>query len=235
MKKLPIVLLDLDDTILDFHMAEHVAIKKTFTQLGLDTSDETIERYSEINQAHWEMLEKKQLDRAGVLVGRFKALFDEKGFDADPYEAQELYERLLAIGHYFMPGAEALLESLSGECRMFICSNGTAPVQAGRIASAGIEKYFERVFISEKLGHNKPSREYFEACFAQIPAFDRARTIILGDSLSSDILGGINAGIKTCRYNPKAKPGREDIIPDYEISSLGEFPELLKSCFMTNL
>lgn len=225
--KKPIVLLDLDDTILDFHKAEYFAIKKTFDEIGIDSKDENIALYSRINQRFWEMLEKNLIDRQGVLVGRFNALFEELGISASAMETQRLYEHLLGIGHYFMPGAEELLEALDGKCRMFICSNGTAPVQAGRIESAGIEKYFEHIFISEKIGFNKPSREYFEACFAQIPDFDRERCMIVGDSLSSDILGGINAGIKTCWFNPKEKPVKDGINPDYEISKLEQLPDVI--------
>ena len=110
---------------------------------------------------------------------------------------------------------------------MFLCSNGTAKVQAGRIASAGIAGYFEKIFISEDIGHDKPSREYFDACCAQIPGYDPRYAIMVGDSLTSDILGGINAKIRTCRYNPHLKPGREDIKPDYEISELDQLPKLL--------
>lgn len=230
-KDKPIVLLDLDDTILDFHKAEYFAIKKTFDEMGIDSRDENIALYSRINQHYWEMLEKNLIDRPGVLVGRFKTLFDEIGIEASPQKTQELYEHLLGIGHYFMPGAEELLEELNGKCRLFICSNGTAPVQAGRIKSSGIAKYFEHIFISEKIGYNKPSREYFEACFEQIDNFDRDKCIMVGDSLTSDILGGINAGIKTCWFNPKGKAGNKDVKPDYEISKLEQLPDIIfKSC-----
>ena len=222
-----ILLLDLDDTLLDFRRAEHGAIKKTFDTLGITANEAVIKRYSEINLLHWEMLERKQITRRQVLVGRFETLFRELGIDADADEAQKLYEDYLSVGHYFMPGAEELLRTLDGRCRMFLCSNGTAKVQAGRIASAGIAGYFEKIFISEELGHDKPSREYFDACAAQIPGYDSRYAIMVGDSLTSDILGGKNAKIRTCRYNPHFKPGREDIKPDYEISELDQLPKLL--------
>ena len=102
-----------------------------------------------------------------------------------------------------------------------------ASVQHSRIASAGIAPYFKGVFISEEIGAVKPQREYFEACFARIPGFDPARALMVGDSLSSDIRGGINAGIRTCWLNYNNKPGREDIRPDYEIASITELPALL--------
>ena len=191
------VLMDLDDTILDFHKAEAVAIKKTFTQLGAEASPELISRYSQINQRQWERLELGEIDRHQVLTGRFEILFNELGMSLDGQEAQDLYEELLSIGHWFMPGAEELLKALYGKYRLFIVSNGTPVVQQGRLKSSGIGRYFEHIFISEEIGATKPEKRFFDICAASIPGFDRERAIIVGDSLTSDIRGGINAGIPT--------------------------------------
>lgn len=225
--KQPVVLLDLDNTILDFNTAERVALGRALGELGLPVSDEIAALYNLINIRHWEMLEDGILTRDEVLVKRFEALYREAGMEADAFRTQALYESLLAEGHWFLPGAEALLETLKGRCRMFLCSNGTASVQEGRIASAGIGPYFEQIFVSEHMGANKPEKRYFDLCFAQIPDFDRERCVMLGDSLTSDIRGGINAGVKTCWFNPKGKPNPGPIRPDWEIRSLGEFPPLL--------
>ncbi len=222
-----IVLLDIDDTILDFRKAESVAISKTFQALGIPTEDAVIRRYSEINQKFWERLEAGELTRRQVLMGRFIQLFGELGVKAEPEAAQEIYEELLAVGHYFMPGAEEMLEALYGDYRLFICSNGSSYVQAGRIKSAGIARFFERIFISEELGFDKPSSEYFDACFRQIPDFSRDRTVMVGDSLTSDIRGGRNAGITTCWYNPRRKPRHPENEPDYEIDRLEKLKPLL--------
>lgn len=227
----PIVLLDLDDTILDFHTAEAKALRRALTELGADAGEETIKRYSEINRAHWEMLERGELTRRQVLIGRFAALFQEKGIDIPPELAQEKYEKYLSEGHYFIPGAEALLESLQETCRLFIVSNGNAAVQAGRLKSAGIAKYFEKIFISETVGFDKPSRDFFAACFDEIPDFSKEKAMMIGDSLSSDILGGINAGVRTCWFNPEGKAGREEIRPDYEIRELKEVPAVIQKAF----
>jgi 2-haloacid dehalogenase len=101
-------------------------------------------------------------------------------------------------------------------------------VQDSRIARSGIAKYFDGIFISQRVGYDKPSREFFERCFAEIEGFSKDEAIIVGDSLSSDILGGINAGIRTCRYNPEGKPQNPEITPDYEIKNLSELPSLLE-------
>lgn len=222
------IFLDLDDTLLDFHLAEHIAMKKTFDALGVPSDDGTLARYSEINRSCWERLERGEWTRREVLVGRFKLLFAETGALADPEATQALYEDNLCVGHYFMPGAEKLLDVLYGRYKLYITSNGTARVQDSRIASSGIAKYFDGIFISQRVGADKPSPTFFERVFAAIEGFDPSEAIILGDSLTSDIRGGRDAGIITCLYNPKGRAGREDIIPDYEISSLDEFIPLIE-------
>ena len=227
----PIVLLDLDNTILDFNKAEHKALGRALSAQGLPFSDEIAARYHMINARHWEMLEDGILTRAEVLVRRYEALFRELGVAGDAQRTQALYEGFLAEGHWFMPGAEALLEALSGKARLFICSNGVQFVQDGRIASAGIAPYFEKIFISEHMDGNKPERRFFESCFREIPGFDRARAIILGDSLTSDIRGGRNAEILSCWYNPQGKENPGSIRPDYEIRELAEFAGLLERVF----
>lgn len=227
----PIILLDLDNTILDFDTAERTALSRALSRLGIPFDDAMLKRYNLINIRHWEMLEDGILTREQVLVRRFEALYAELGIEGDAFATQENYERLLAEGHWFLPGAEELLDALHRKCRLFLCSNGTQSVQEGRIASAGIAEYFERIFISEAMGVNKPAKAYFDLCFSQIPDFDRSRTLMVGDSLSSDIRGGINAGVKTCWFNPAHKPGREGITPDHEIERLDQLPPLIRACF----
>ncbi len=224
------VFLDIDDTLLDFGKAEAAAIKKTFERIGVPATPEVIARYSRINDEHWARLERRELTREQVLVQRFDALFEELDIKNVPSEmAQASYEYLLGIGHYFVDGAPELLEALDGKYELYIVSNGTASVQDSRIESAGIARYFKGIFISERLGADKPSREFFERVFSRIEGFERDKAIIVGDRLSSDILGGINAGIKTCWFNPKALPQSGDIVPDHEIHALSELPELLKN------
>ena len=230
-RKKACVFFDLDDTLFDFKKAERIAIGKAFKEVGIEASPGIIDRYSEINVGRWQLMELGLISRNEVLLGRFTQLFSEIGADASPERTNDLYEHFLSKGHYFMPGAEELIHELYGEYRLFICSNGTAIVQSGRIESAGIEKFFEKIFVSEKIGFNKPSKEYFERCFSEIDGFDHSRAIIIGDSLSSDIKGGLTAGIKTCWYNPMKRTGREDIIPDHTVSDLCEIPELLDSFF----
>lgn len=219
--------LDLDDTILDFHKAERIALSKTISQFGLEPNEEVLHRYHLINKAHWEMLERGELTRAQVLTQRFGVLFAEYGLDVDVQVCAKTYERNLSIGHYFLPGAEEAVDRLSKKYRLFLASNGTAVVQKGRMTSANLYRFFEKVFVSQEIGHNKPSKAYFDACFAQIPGFDPAKAMIVGDSLTSDIAGGINAGIRTCWVNPQHLPCPDHIHPDHEIEYLSQLEALL--------
>lgn len=221
--------LDLDDTIFDFHKAEHIALSKTLEQFGLEPTEPVLNRYSQINLMHWQMLERGELTREQVLVQRFSVLFQELGITVDAPAVARTYEGLLGIGHYFLPGAEQAVKELSRNYRLFLASNGTARVQAGRLASSKISPYFEKIFISEEIGANKPDRAYFDRCCMEIPGYDAARALMVGDSLTSDILGGIRAGMRTCWVNPRHMAGRPDIVPDYEIEYLAQLPELLKT------
>ena len=220
--------LDLDDTILDFHKAERIAISKTIRQFGVEPTEEVLNRYHVLNKWHWEQLELGKLTRAEVLVNRFAALFSELGVTVDAAACAKAYEKNLSIGHYFLPGAEEAVDALSKKYRLFLASNGTASVQKGRMTSANLYRFFEKVFVSQEIGHNKPSKAYFDACFAQIPDFDPARAIMVGDSLSSDIRGGINAGIRTVWVNPAHAAPNPDIPADYEIEALSQLEALLE-------
>lgn len=215
------IFIDLDDTILDFKKAESVALKRTLNDFNVEATDETVLLYSAINDKMWKKLEKGENTRAEITVMRFSELFKTLGIDVDAAEVNETYKKNLGIGHFFMPDAEEFLEKLKGH-RLFIVSNGTTSVQTGRVKSAGLEGYFEKFFFSEDVGFDKPDKRFFDRVFAEIDGFDKDDAVIIGDSLTSDIFGGKNAGIKTCWFNPHKKEGEAD----YVISSLMEFFDL---------
>lgn len=220
------VMLDLDDTILDFHKAERIALSKTIRDFGVEPGEDVLNRYHLINKAHWEMLERGELTREEVLTNRFAVLFRELGRQVDPVACARDYEGNLGIGHYFLPGAEEAVTELHKKYKLYLASNGTASVQHSRLKSANLYRHFDGIFISQEIGFNKPSKEYFEACFAKIPGFDPKKAIMAGDSLTSDILGGKNAGIATVWVNPSHKKAG-DIQPDYEIESITQLEALL--------
>ena len=220
--------LDLDDTILDFHGGEQIAIRQTLQKSGLEPTPEVLTAYHRINQWHWQQLELGKMTRNQVLTGRFQVLFAEMGIQGDCAACAETFMDELSRCHTFLPGAENALEGLKKKYRLFLASNGTASVQHRRIAGAGLEPYFEDIFISQEIGYNKPNLGYFGCCFARIPGFDPQKAMIVGDSLTSDIQGGINAGIKTCWVNPGHAKAPEGLQPDYEIERLIQLEELLE-------
>lgn len=221
--------LDLDDTILDFHKAEHLALGKTLREFGMEPTQEVMQRYSAINLRHWQMLERREITRQEVLVNRFRELFSAYGVEADPAAVAKSYERNLSVGHYFLPGAEAAVAALSQKYKLYLASNGTASVQQGRMTSANLYRFFAEVFVSEEMGHDKPAKEFFDACFERIPGFDPRKAMIVGDSLTSDIRGGNNAGILTCWVNPRHLPRNPEIYVDYEIEALPQLEPLLET------
>ena len=227
----PIVFLDADDTILDFHASEAVAIRKAFKLMGIEPTDALVSRYSEINKVMWQKLELGEITRRQVLLMRFEQLFEEIGFDFSADEAQQIYENELSQSAFYFEGAEETLEVLKKKYRLFVASNGLAKVQDGRFKIVDLCKHFEDVFISQRMGYNKPAVEFFDACFERIPMFSKEKCIMVGDSLSADIKGANNAGIKSCWINPNGLTERNGIKADYTIKALTELPAILEELF----
>ncbi|MBE6975183.1 MAG: noncanonical pyrimidine nucleotidase, YjjG family [Ruminococcaceae bacterium] len=219
--------LDLDDTILDFEATERKSIARLFRDLGIEPTEELIRRYHVINLEHWKRLERGEITRAQI-SNRFDVLFGELGRKVSTEDCEKRYRQYLSEGTDYMPGAREAVERLSKKYRLFIASNGTASVQAGRMDRTGLGAFFEQVFVSEELGANKPSLLFFEKAFSRIRGFDPARAMMVGDSLTSDILGGINAGIRTCWVNARGRAPRPDIQPDFEIEGIQRLEALLE-------
>lgn len=222
------ILLDLDDTLFDFKASEEIALSASLREFGIEPTEAVRRRYSEINISLWKRLEEKTITREVLLYHRFELLFAEMGIAVDAKAVQKSYEYNLSLGHIFLPYAEELLKALSPTHNLYMVTNGTALVQEGRIKSSGIAPYFKGIFISQKVGFDKPDPRYFAACFEQMKEVSRETTIIVGDSLTSDIRGGENAGIATCWYNPKGLPRPDGFRIDHEIHSLDELVDIVK-------
>lgn len=224
-----ILFVDLDDTILDFKKQEDVAIVKTLRSAGVEPTEAVCDLYSKRSRELWLRMERGEISRHEVIFGRFRVLFEELGVDADSDAAALSYMEHLSKGYFFLPGAEEAVKSLSKKYRLFITSNGTAKVQNSRLDSSGLRQYFENIFISQDIGVNKPDIGFFKYCFDRIDGFDPKKAMIVGDSPSSDITGGQNAGIATCWVNPNHREYTRPNKPDYEIESLAQLEKLLES------
>ena len=223
------VFLDLDDTLLDFRAAEARAIRRALEGEGIAPTSAVVELYHNINRCQWELLEQGKITRPQVLTRRFELLFAELGIERPLASIKAAYETLLGQGHIFIDGAEELLQNLYPQYQLYLASNGNLRIQKGRLDSAGIRKYFEDIFISQDIGINKPAKGFFDYCFARIPGFDPKKAMIVGDSPSSDMLGGQNAGIATCWINPTGRKYSLEQLPDYEIQSLAQLESLLET------
>ena len=223
------VFLDLDDTILNFTAGEAKALTQALRESGIEPTEAILDRYHLINVAHWELLEEGRITREEVLVRRFEQLFRELGISHSGAAVNDRYEHLLSRQHDFIPGAEQLLKELVPLYDLYLASNGAAAVQHPRLNASGIRPYFKGIFISEEIGADKPAKAFFDACFAAIPGFRPEAAVMVGDSLTSDIRGGRNAGLRTVWFNPYGKEPRPDMRPDYTIHALSELPTVLAS------
>ena len=210
-----IVLLDADNTLLDFSRSEREALTDCLRARGLPHNEQVLRRYSEINDAHWKMLERGEITREFLKLNRYAVFFKEFGFDCDPEDMAKDYIATLGTKAFLIDGAKEFCEALYGRCRLFLVTNGAIIAQRGRLSRCPITPLFEDIFISEEMGCGKPDKAYFDAVAARIPGYDPAEAIIIGDSLTSDIQGGINAGIATCWYNPHGKTAPENMPIDH--------------------
>lgn len=223
------VLWDVDGTLLDFNAAERAAIKTLFEEFGLgECTDEMIARYSEINVEFWQRLERNELTKAEALVARFERFFGEYGFDTSmAAEFNERYQLTLGDTIVYRDDSLNVVKSLKGKVRQYVVSNGTVAAQTKKLERSKLGELMDGVFLSEELGVEKPNPGFFEKVFAAIGAEDPSEIMIVGDSLTSDIRGGMNAGIATCWYDPENKPVPEGFRVDHTISDLHELEGLL--------
>lgn len=205
------ILFDADGTLLDFLRSEKEAVYEALCEIGLEPDEEMLATYSRINDGLWKKLERREIEKKVLLYHRFELLFEQYGIDADARDMANRYMHTLSQKGYLLDGAEELCSKLLGKFRLYIVTNGVEFIQRGRYARCGIDRYFDGVFISDAIGAEKPSVEYFEYVAAHIPEFSKERTLIVGDSLTSDIRGGINYGIDTCWYDPAGKEAPEDM------------------------
>lgn len=226
MKKYTTLYFDLDNTILDFTSTEYNAIKQLLKLHNLPNSDDIIAKYSEINQSWWERFEKGEIKKQEIFAGRFKTFLQFYNLKGDAQQMAQDYFEFLAAGHDVVEGAEKVLKYLKeNNYTVCITTNGVSRTQYRRIDECGLKDYFDYVFVSEDAGHQKPEKEYFEYAMANSAEKDKDKILVIGDSLSSDILGGINFGVDTCWFNAKGK--KASIKPTYEITNIMQICDIL--------
>lgn len=224
-----IALFDADNTLLDFSRSERDALSECLCARGIEPTNQILSRYAEINDLHWKLLERGLTTREKLRTDRFAEFFGEMGLTLDPNQMADDYLVALSSKAYCMDGAENLIRRLAGRCRLFIITNGNASVQNARFNSTSMAPLFEGVFISEELGVSKPDKRFFDLVADSIKDFDPRDALVIGDSLSSDILGGIHAGIDTCWFNRRGIDAPQDMSITYTVRSLEEVESILLS------
>ncbi|MBR1770870.1 MAG: HAD hydrolase-like protein [Lachnospiraceae bacterium] len=235
------VLWDVDGTLLNFLYAQRCAISKCLQEIGVEPTEEIIARYSAINDGYWKRLELGEVTKEQLLTGRFTSLFEEYDIrDVDVQAFRDQYEGTLGVVYAYQENSPDICKALRGRVRQYVITNGVTSVQRSKLQLSGFAELMEDIFISEQIGVPKPQEAFFDACIrrmeAQIGAVDRSRLLIVGDSLSSDIKGGVLSGIPTCWYRPEDALSLADAQtqrlyaqyrPDYEISRLAQILDIV--------
>ncbi len=218
--------LDLDNTLLDFNKAEYFAAKRLFEKHNLPCDDQAIKTYSKINLSFWKKFERGEIARTDIFENRFIEFCNFYGKCADSKIMAKEYFDFLSQGYYTVNGVFEILDYLkSKNYKLYATTNGVALTQYRRIKESGLEPYFDKIFISEETGYQKPSKEYFQYVIANIPEKNTDKILIIGDSQSSDILGGLNSGIDTCWYNPENEEPK--YFSKYQITNLEQLKNIL--------
>lgn len=226
-----ILLWDVDGTLLDFIKSEAYGIRKCFEIFGLgECTDEMLSRYSKINCKYWEALERGELTKPQVLRGRFEDFFKSENIDFDKIDEFNL-EYQMRLGDKSFPCDNAIetVTALKGKYKQYAVTNGTYIAQQRKLTQSGLIDVFDDVFISDKIGFEKPSVEFFNAVQDKIGKFNENEVMIIGDSLSSDMQGGNNAGILCCWYNPHNLENKNNTKIDFEIKDISEINNILKN------
>ncbi len=227
------ILLDADGTLLDFARSEREAVATTMAAFGIEPTEERIITYSAINDALWKALERGEIEKSVLLWRRFERFAEHFDLACGEEQAKRMaahYMNTLSQKGYLLEGAEALCSALYGRARLYIVTNGVKFIQEGRYAISGLGRYMDDIFISEEVGAEKPSPAYFSYVAEHIPDFDPKRTLMVGDSLTSDIKGGVGYGLDTCWYNPTGKAPSSELAGriTYTVSTHKEIGRLVE-------
>lgn len=224
-----IILWDFDNTLLDFNIAEKKAILFTFDKMNLGKCTQAmINRYVKISDLYWYKIQTGEIDKELALVKRYEDFFQEYGIDTKlAKEFNEKYSLALADTIVYNDHSLGLLNGLKEKYKQYIVSNGVKSIQQSRLKASGIDKIVDGCFISDDIGYEKPSKEFFDYVLGHIEYNNKLEIMIVGDSLTSDIKGGKNAGIRTCWYNPKKNECPGLYLPDLEVQNLNEIAAIL--------
>ncbi|MEO0776552.1 MAG: YjjG family noncanonical pyrimidine nucleotidase [Bacteroidota bacterium] len=214
------LLFDADNTLFDFSEASHLAFAQLLRAEGHDYHETHYATYQAGNELVWREFERGLIDARELRVKRFRLFFERSGLGGDPAVYHQQYMDNLIRATELLSGTLPLLEKLYGRVRMAIITNGLREAQRPRIRKLGLDRYFDHIIVSDEIGSAKPDPAFFDYTFAQLQQPDPECVLVIGDSLSSDIQGGLNYGLDTCWFNPQGKPNEGPVRPRYEVRSI---------------
>lgn len=219
-----VILWDIDGTLLNFDKAEKYALRQCFVKFHLkECTDDMISRYAEINKRYWKRLETGEITKEQVLLDRFSEFFQQEHICCHNIkEFNDEYQMRLGDKIFFNDDSKSLLERLKGKAKQYAVTNGTYVAQKRKLENSGLNVLFDGIFISDQIGFEKPDIRFFDHIWKQTGIYEKKDVLIVGDSLTSDMQGGNNAGIRCCWYNPGDKENNTNIKINYLIHDLNE-------------
>ncbi|MBN1380416.1 MAG: YjjG family noncanonical pyrimidine nucleotidase [Deltaproteobacteria bacterium] len=227
--KYPYLLFDADGTLFDYEQAERLALSKTLEDSGIACSRSCHLYYNQINKKLFKELEQGTIKASELKTRRFEMLFAEIGISLDVNPFSERYLANLSQYAMLLPGALDTVRSLYPKFKMYMVTNGLSRVQRPRFGRSDIRAFFIDIIISDEIGVSKPAKGFFDIAFQMIGNPDKKDVLIIGDSLSADMAGGVVFGIDTCWYNPHQANNENDLPVSYEISELRQLVDIVKS------
>lgn len=216
----PILLFDADNTLFDFDRSQEQAMRQALQDVGIVMDDAMYATYCDINTRLWTALEQGRVTKEQLRIQRFQQFFEAVGHSVHVETFSEQYLGYLRRSCDLIDGALEVCQQLSERYTLVIVTNGIGDVQRTRLNGTGLAPYFHYVYISEEIGCNKPDPAFFDHVFSDMGIDDLSSVLIIGDSLTSDMAGGRNAGIDTCWFNPHGKPNNTNVVCDYEIQRI---------------
>lgn len=221
------LLFDADGTLFDFEQAETEALKQTLARRNLPFSPIIRSRYREINQTLWDEFEQGRIQKEELKAERFGRLLTEFNVDDDPSAVNQIYVEELAKCSFLFEDALSVCQQLSAHCELAIITNGIAEVQHSRFNRSPLSNVIPHIFVSESIGFQKPQASYFDAVLSSLEISDRRTVLVIGDSLTADIAGGLQSGLDTCWFNPANKKSPPETQPTYMIGRLNQIQSIV--------
>lgn len=228
MNRFSTILWDVDGTLLDFAYSQKQSLEKCFRSVGRKITAAQLERYSQINEVFWKRLELGEITKGQLLTGRFEQFFREYGYeDINLEQFLREYQEGLGNIYAYLDDSLGICKALQGMVSQYVITNGVSSSQRRKLQLSGLADLMDGIFVSEEIGAPKPQPAFFARCLEQIEEKDPGRILVVGDSLSSDIKGGLQAGLSTCWYRKEGTVNDTPYQPDYEISDLHEILGIL--------